>query len=749
MLKNPSWEEGWDDLPAVKETGWLTNQRPKHWNLDIVPVGGDLFGSGDKATGIPECLHKISTQLPPDEQLGAPNALILHGKHVYKVFHRGASFGVTLSQVVSGLKPGTAGKLIVPIRIHGHQSGDDHYAAEAGVWVAGKGKWVPIGVAGSFSWFNHIVNFTVPASGVVDAVIRFKSKWPQPVDFFTDNLQFTAVVAGEPEPPEPPPPPPQRGKPREQYKRIYVLLPPIAADPAWAVAAASATVGSRYTVGYSADDAFVGDLDQRHVIAVNPAGWGTGEDGKGLRGFGVKYYGLDTVAGLTYEEITAVSPQELFARLGGKGTSPVPFDGLRFGQPLDTPWRVTSAFNAPRNYSAFGGKPNDKHEGLDVAPTVTGTSHVLGMYPGRVVKVASSAGYGNYVITEHTYNGRTFTLWRAHLQSVLVSTGQAVTAVTRIGVCGSTGNSSGIHDHTTMQSAGGLAGYIVPNIWDPTPFYPAPGTQTGGYTGPAVTFVPGLDQPASSWQWQVAHNIFGQTKLAPKFHTSGNSHEWYTRYRHPSFNIVRVVIDRGFAVRDADAVFDEVRGEIGKYWGLGARDFILLNEPNITHEHLGKLWDNGAQFGDMFRQVSERVRVAFPGIRIWSPGFSPGFGAQHQFIADAQAKGLFTHVSGVVEHVYSGTTNHQNVAVAEMVAEVRDFQQRWARTRPLVIGEFSVNRPATAAYKAAVYKKFFAELAQLPGIQAAYSFTSSWAGNPDVNGESWLERGIADAYRTL
>ncbi len=64
-----------------------------------------------------------------------------------------------------------------------------------------------------------------------------------------------------------------RGDPRVQYDRIYILLPPTA-DREWALAAVDASWQFRRTIGGSADDAGVGNLDRRKVIAVNPEAWG-------------------------------------------------------------------------------------------------------------------------------------------------------------------------------------------------------------------------------------------------------------------------------------------------------------------------------------------------------------------------------------------------------------------------------------------------------------------------------------------
>jgi len=93
---------------------------------------------------------------------------------------------------------------------------------------------------------------------------------------------------------------PQRGAPRIQYHRTYVLLPPGAgAEWAQAVVEASWDV-HRFTVGGSADDAGIGDLDYRRVIAVNAIGWGD------LASFYQKHY-----PDIQYEVVGADTPDEL------------------------------------------------------------------------------------------------------------------------------------------------------------------------------------------------------------------------------------------------------------------------------------------------------------------------------------------------------------------------------------------------------------------------------------------------------
>ncbi len=109
---------------------------------------------------------------------------------------------------------------------------------------------------------------------------------------------------------------PVRGSPREPYERTYVLLPP-QADRAWAEAVVAATWDTRrFTVGGSADDAGIGDLPVRRVIAVNPEGW-PGD----LTAFFATYY-----PGVVLIPVTASTPQELEDILRSLPPFPAPME---------------------------------------------------------------------------------------------------------------------------------------------------------------------------------------------------------------------------------------------------------------------------------------------------------------------------------------------------------------------------------------------------------------------------------------
>lgn len=232
VLKNSSFENGWTDVYAGNDFGHLTNQQPTDWRLRWLWPGESLFGS-DEAHGVPECVHKLADQLPPNERPGGSDPLILDGEAVYKVFHNGAAFGAELWQVVSGLVPDSVARITVPVRIHAHGEKDnpDSYAAESGVWlldewemqddmlipVHGDGDWEPLSrerqwkiIPGvkpdGWMWFVHEEQITVPDSGEICVLVRVKSKWDKPVDFFIDDLTLEADGDGtEPPPIEPPP----------------------------------------------------------------------------------------------------------------------------------------------------------------------------------------------------------------------------------------------------------------------------------------------------------------------------------------------------------------------------------------------------------------------------------------------------------------------------------------------------------------------------------------------------------------
>lgn len=188
-IENSSFENGWTDLPPAP--GYLINQQPKGWQLTWVEPGQNIFESNYVSRGVPECVHKLNAQLPPHEQAGGSDPLILDGNATYKIFHYAAAFGAELEQTISGLTPEHTYRVTVPLRIHGVDS--DPWGAESGVWVDGVGSWVNQEVMGDRTWYYHTLDFTALPSGEAIITVRVKSKYNLSKDFFMDDLQLEVV----------------------------------------------------------------------------------------------------------------------------------------------------------------------------------------------------------------------------------------------------------------------------------------------------------------------------------------------------------------------------------------------------------------------------------------------------------------------------------------------------------------------------------------------------------------------------
>lgn len=107
----------------------------------------------------------------------------------------------------------------------------------------------------------------------------------------------------------------------------------------------------------------------------------------------------------------------------------------------------------------------ESHNGADIG--AARGSAVLAAKSGRVIQAGWNGGYGISVMIAHD-DGIT-TLY-GHMDGCSVSVGQTVSQGETIGICGSTGNSTGAHIHYTMYKNGStidplpyLPGYIA---WD-------------------------------------------------------------------------------------------------------------------------------------------------------------------------------------------------------------------------------------------------------------------------------------------
>lgn len=143
--------------------------------------------------------------------------------------------------------------------------------------------------------------------------------------------------------------------------------------------------------------------------------------------------------------------------------------------PIARSFYITSRFNTPRNYS-YSPQRLQLHEGLDLAAVdAAGTPvAVLAAQRGVVDKVGYSPnGYGNYARMVHDWpDGTRWVTWYGHMSAVSVEEGQFLMAGQKIGIAGTTGMSTGIHLHITVQHIGfGLKNYVIDDVLDPEPLF--------------------------------------------------------------------------------------------------------------------------------------------------------------------------------------------------------------------------------------------------------------------------------------
>ena len=177
----------WTDI--TMPGGQSRGQQPDGWGLEWLIPGQTIPGTATTITVEPECVHKLSNQLPPNEQKGGVDALILEGDAVYKVFSAAGIFYAELSQTIL-VSPGH-GEISASVQVH--KSSPDPWSAEAGLWANDVGSWYN-GASDQqlkdHEWLKMSALYNKPAGGTVEIKIRVKSKWELPVDFFIDAVKI-------------------------------------------------------------------------------------------------------------------------------------------------------------------------------------------------------------------------------------------------------------------------------------------------------------------------------------------------------------------------------------------------------------------------------------------------------------------------------------------------------------------------------------------------------------------------------
>ena len=233
MITNPFFQDvNWQTAGANDPRG-AGNQQPFGWTLTVTPAGQLMpwptkhSDAGDVAAlagGPGEYVHKLAGQLPANEQIGQPRALLLwpHTNKVYKGFG-GVAHAFTLSQKLTGT-PGTKKQYLLYVLAETTDSPTpphtdlepDHFRVRFSVGGTTteshhadmRGHRAVSGNERAWNIFS-IPSFEFPASGEAQMTITCQKNWPGLVDFFIAGVSVQTIVS--------PTLPPDGGEPTDQF----------------------------------------------------------------------------------------------------------------------------------------------------------------------------------------------------------------------------------------------------------------------------------------------------------------------------------------------------------------------------------------------------------------------------------------------------------------------------------------------------------------------------------------------------
>ncbi|MCD1261829.1 M23 family metallopeptidase [Paenibacillus athensensis] len=108
-------------------------------------------------------------------------------------------------------------------------------------------------------------------------------------------------------------------------------------------------------------------------------------------------------------------------------------------------WPVLS----PNITSTFGTRWGKLHKGIDI----TGNKNIMAADNGKVIETGYKSDYGNYVIISHLNGYETL---YGHMSKITTTRGTIVEKGDKIGIMGSTGDSTGVHLHFEVHKGGKL-----------------------------------------------------------------------------------------------------------------------------------------------------------------------------------------------------------------------------------------------------------------------------------------------------
>lgn len=204
LVMNPSFEEGWTDVTYGSGNHTRINQQPNYWILNCLNVGEPLFdwinhktGLVPTITAIPECKHVLSNQLPPNEQCGQPDALILGDCNesliTYKGFSNDTIVGFELVQSSGNYDPNARYKIVVPIRVHYHDVLNEPDDVEVHFFINGDEEILWADGLPDRTWvFQELIGWS-DDDGYIHLAVQFGNKWANSRDFWIDDIRAELV----------------------------------------------------------------------------------------------------------------------------------------------------------------------------------------------------------------------------------------------------------------------------------------------------------------------------------------------------------------------------------------------------------------------------------------------------------------------------------------------------------------------------------------------------------------------------
>ena len=107
---------------------------------------------------------------------------------------------------------------------------------------------------------------------------------------------------------------------------------------------------------------------------------------------------------------------------------------------------LTGKFEVTCEYKRKGSWACGWHTGIDLV----GDETIYATCDGVVTRTGYDKSYGNFIVVKNDADGKYH--WYCHLSKINVSVNQRVSRVSKIGVMGSTGNSTGKHLHFEIRN---------------------------------------------------------------------------------------------------------------------------------------------------------------------------------------------------------------------------------------------------------------------------------------------------------